>query len=163
MTDAWQAPARNSYVLLQVGSRSFALSADIVAELAPPVRLHNFPHATPLLVGVIVRRGRIVPVFDVGPVLLGRCSSAHRFYLIARRRFGNSSELAAIPVTGECELASGLAYPPEMGRQRYIAGTLPIGSEDVDVLDLEALLAAAPVAPAASTKAPASSSTEAQP
>ena len=33
-----------------------------VAELAPPVRLHTFPHTTPLFAGVIVRRGRIVPV-----------------------------------------------------------------------------------------------------
>jgi len=147
MTAAAQASARNSYVLLQLGERRFALHADIVAELAPPVRLHNFPHTTPLVVGVILRRGRIVPVYDVGPVLIGRSSSAHRFYLIARRRFGNSTEPSAIPVTGECELASGQANPPEMGRQRYIAGTLPIGSDDVDVLDLEALLTAAPIAP----------------
>lgn len=146
MTAAAQTAARNSYVLLQVGNRRFALNADLVSELAPPVRLHNFPHATPLVVGVIVRRGRIVPVYDVGPVLLGRSSSAHRFYLIARRRFGNTSEASAIPVTGECELASGQAHPPEMGRQRYIAGTLPIGSEDVDVLDLEALLTSTPLA-----------------
>jgi chemotaxis signal transduction protein len=147
MTGAAQAPARNSFVLLQVGERRFAVKAEIVAELAPPVRLHNFPHATQLIVGVIVRRGRIVPVYDVGPVLLGRSSPSHRFYLIARRRFGNATEASAIPVTGECELASGEAHPPEMGRQRYIAGTLPIGSEDVDVLDLEALLTAGPLQP----------------
>lgn len=144
MTAAAQTQSRNSYVLLQVGNRRFALSADLVSELAPPVRLHSFPHATTLVVGVIVRRGRIVPVYDVGPVLLGRSSSVHRFYLIARRRFGRASEPTAIPVTGECELASGQAHPPEMGRQRYIAGTLPIGSEDVDVLDLDVLLASAP-------------------
>jgi len=145
--DAAQATARDSYVLLQVGNRRFALRADIVSELAPAVRLHNFPHATPLVVGVIVRRGRIVPVYDVAPVLLGRGSSVHRFYLIARRQFGNATEASAIPVTGECELASGEAHPPEMGRQRYIAGTLPVGSEDVDVLDLDVLLTSAPVSP----------------
>lgn len=146
MTATAQSVARNSYVLLQVGNRRFALNADLVSELAPPVRLHNFPHTTPLVVGVIVRRGRIVPVYDVGPVLLGRSSPSHRFYLIARRRFVNPSEAGAIPVTGECELASGQAHPPEMGRQRYIVGTLPIGSEDVDVLDLEALLTSNPLA-----------------
>jgi chemotaxis signal transduction protein len=146
MSPAAQSSRRNSFVLLHVGGRRFALNADLVSELAPPVRLHNFPHATPLVVGVIVRRGRIVPVYDVGPVLLGRRSPGHRFYLIARRRFGGTIEASAIPVAGECELASGEAHPPEMGRQRYIAGTLPIGSEDVDVLDLEALLTAAPLA-----------------
>ena len=63
---------RSSFVLLQVGDHRFALPADIVAELAPPVRLHTFPHTSPLLAGVIVRRGHIVPVYDVAPTLLGR-------------------------------------------------------------------------------------------
>ena len=103
----------NSFVLLQVGERRFALPADIVAELAPPVRLHAFPHTSPLVAGVILRRGHIVPVYDVGPVLAGRSFSAHRFYLVARRTFGAAHELSAIPVNGECELASGRILPPQ--------------------------------------------------
>ena len=75
-----------SFVLLQMGDRRFALPAEIVSELAPPVRLHTFPHSTPLVSGVIVRRGRIVPVFDVSSVLTGKSSFNHRFYLIAKRR-----------------------------------------------------------------------------
>ena len=47
-----------SYVLLQIGERRFAMPAKNVSELAPPVRLHEFPHTTPLVAGVIVRRGR---------------------------------------------------------------------------------------------------------
>ena len=66
-----KARERDSFVLLQVGDRRFALPARIVAELAPPVRLQHFPHRSPLLAGVIVRRGRIVPVYDAGPVLIG--------------------------------------------------------------------------------------------
>lgn len=131
---------QNSYVLLQVGDRRFALRADIVSELAPPVRLHTFPQTSPLVVGVIVRRGRIVPVYDVGPVLLGKRSPSHRFYLVARREIGRVCEPAAIPVTGECELATAEAQPPEGERPKYVLGTVSVGLESVDVLDLETLV-----------------------
>jgi chemotaxis signal transduction protein len=132
----------NSFVLLQIGSRRVALPAGLVAELAPPVRLHEFPHTSGLLAGVIVRRGRIVPVYDAGLVLGGRRSSfSHRFYLIARRQIGQASELSAIPVNGECELATGEMQPPAMDRPAYIAGTLAVGDDSLDVLNLDGFTA----------------------
>jgi chemotaxis signal transduction protein len=132
----------NSYVLLQVGERRFAMRADIVEELAPPVRLHSFPHTSPLIVGVIVRRGHVVPVYDVGPVLLGKHSPAHRFYLVARRQFGETIESSAIPVNGECELATGDVQPPREGRPEYVTGILETAVEKLEVLNFEALMIA---------------------
>jgi chemotaxis signal transduction protein len=137
---------RKSWVLLHVGNRRFALPAESVIELAPPVRLHNFPHTSELIAGVIVRRGRIVPVYDVSPVLCGRESSVHRFYLIAERTFGPSnetSEASAIPVNGECELATSEMQPPQGNAPPYFAGTLAIENENIDVLDLQKLVSAA--------------------
>jgi chemotaxis signal transduction protein len=136
---------RKSWVLLHVGNRRFALPAESVMELAPPVRLHNFPHTSRLIAGVIVRRGRIVPVYDVCPVLCGRESSVHRFYLIAERAFGagnEASEASAIPVNGECELASGEMLPPQENAPPYFAGTLAIENANIDVLDLQKLVSA---------------------
>ncbi len=78
---------RKSWVLLHVGNRRFALPAESVMELAPPVRLHNFPHTSRLIAGVIVRRGRIVPVYDVAPVLCGRESSVAPLLSHRRARF----------------------------------------------------------------------------
>ncbi|MGA8223780.1 MAG: chemotaxis protein CheW [Candidatus Acidiferrales bacterium] len=134
----------NSFVLLQVGERRFALPADTVAELAPPVRLHTFPHSSALVAGVIVRRGRIVPVYDVAPALLGTKSPAHRFYLIAQRDFGDALEPSAIPLNGECELATAEMQPPATGRPAYVSGTLAVGDESVEVLDFEALVSPQP-------------------
>ncbi len=134
--------ARKSWVLLHVGNRRFALPAESVMELAPPVRLHNFPHTSKLIAGVIVRRGRIVPVYDVAPVLCGRESSVHRFYLVAERAFGSASEASAIPVNGECELATGEMQPPQENAPAYFAGTLAIENENIDVLDLQELVSA---------------------
>ncbi|MGH9712328.1 MAG: chemotaxis protein CheW [Candidatus Acidiferrales bacterium] len=133
-------PDRSSFVLLQVGERRFALPSNIVTELAPPVRLHTFPHTSPLVAGVIVRRGQIVPVYEVAPTLLGTESPTHRFYLIAQRKFGKSSEASAIPLNGECELATAEIKPPADGRPGYISGTLEIGDESVELLNLEALV-----------------------
>jgi chemotaxis signal transduction protein len=130
----------NSYVLMQIGNRRFALPAGIVSELAPPVRLHTFPHKSPLVSGVIVRRGRIIPIYDVASILLGRSSSVHRFYLVARREFAEGPEPSAIPVSGECELATAELQEITVERPSYVLGRLIIDGDAIDVLNFDALV-----------------------
>ena len=137
--------AQRSFVVLQIGHRRFALPAETVVELAPPVRLHRFPHTSPLLAGVIVRRGRIVPVYDAASLLVGRSSTGQRFYLIARRRTNQTSDLGAIAVNGECELASGALLPPAAEHSAWVTGTLALRDDSVEVLDFS-VLAASPSA-----------------
>ncbi len=134
--------AAQKFVLFPLGARRFALPSARVAELAQPDHLHTFPHTTPLLAGVLVRRGRIVPVFDVADALKMRNAPGRKFYLIATRAFANSSEWTAIPVTGECELASAEVRPRAGQLPEYVTGLLSLaGSEIVEVLDLELLFA----------------------
>ena len=76
--------AANSFVLLHIGERRFAFPASLVTELAPAVRLHRFPHTTSQLLGVIMRRGKIVPVYDPRSVFGAKRSSANLFYLARR-------------------------------------------------------------------------------
>lgn len=130
----------DSFVLLQLAEHRFALPAGLVAELAPPVRLHSFPHTSPLLSGVIVRRGRILPVYDAIRALSGKSSLAHRFYLVARRQFGETSEMSAIPVDGECELVTSDLRPPAESAPSYISGEITAAGESVGVLNIEALI-----------------------
>lgn len=130
-----------AFVLLQVGDRRVALPANVVSELAPPVRLHVFPHSSRFITGVIVRRGRIVPVYDANSGFAPQNSSAQRFYLIAHRRLGKIAELGAIPVNGECELVSAEMQAPTAERPAYVTGTIAVGEELLDVLDLEAFIA----------------------
>ena len=132
--------AQGSFIVLQMGHRRFALRADAVVELSPPVQLHTFPHTSDGVTGVIVRRGRLVPVYDAAPILVGRSFSNQRFYLVARRRIGHATELGALPVNGECELASGEMQPPAPDWPAYVCGMLPIGEESVGVLDFDALV-----------------------
>ena len=139
----------SSFVLFRAGDRRFALPASVVAELAPPLQLHLFPHTSALVAGVIVRRGRIVPVYDAVPGLAGGNISGQRFYLIARREFGAAGELSAIPVDGEGELATGEMEPPSPGLPDYVVGMLPIGGEPIEVLDFGAVVASQSAAPEA--------------
>jgi chemotaxis signal transduction protein len=134
------APER-SYVLFPLGKKRFALPAEMVAELARPDNLQTFPHRTPLLAGVLVRRGRIVPVCDVAQVLLGPDAPPRKFYLIAQRQGESRQEWTAIPVTGECELAMLAPVPPEGEQPAYVTGVLEAGDERITVVDLEKLIA----------------------
>jgi hypothetical protein len=127
----------DSFVLLQIAGRRFALAASTIAELAPPVRLHAFPHGSPLLTGVIVRRGRIVPVFDASRALSGRTSLGHRFFLIARQHFGDAAEMGAIPLDGECELVSGNPRPAAADQPSYVTSEINFGADRIGVLDLQ--------------------------
>ncbi len=140
---------RNSFVLLRIGAHRFALPAGLVAELAPPVKLHKFPHTSGSVSGVIIRRRRILPVYDAGSLLLGKEAHGQQFYLVARCA-GEGRELSAIPVSGECEMATGEIRPAESGHPAHVAGTIAIGGDSVDVLDLEALIMSAPAKAAAS-------------
>jgi chemotaxis signal transduction protein len=92
------------------------------------------------LTGVLVRRGRIVPVCDVAQVLVGPAAPLRKFYLIANCKIGARQELTAVPVTGECELASAALLPLTGQEPPYIGGLLAMGSETVEIVALEKLV-----------------------
>lgn len=133
--------AQKSFVLFPLGKKRFALPAEKVTELAIPDHLQSFPHRTPLLTGVLVRRGRIVPVCDVAQALVGADPPPRKFYLIANRKLESGTEWTAIPVTGECELSSAEPQNPEGALPEYVVGVLSLGNEFVEVLNLEKLIA----------------------
>ncbi|HLJ25983.1 MAG TPA: chemotaxis protein CheW [Candidatus Angelobacter sp.] len=130
----------NSFVLFPLGGKRFALPAEKVTELAIPDSLQTFPHRTPMLAGVLVRRGRIVPVCDVAQVLVGPDAPPRKFYLIANRQFDCRNEWTAIPVTGECELTNGEPQQPDSRFPGYVMGVLALENEIVQVLSLEKLI-----------------------
>jgi chemotaxis signal transduction protein len=91
---------------------------------------------------VLVRRGRIVPVCDVAQVLVGPAAPPRKFYLIANCKRESRTELTAVPVTGECELATAPCSPPSGKEPLYISGLLAMGEETVEIVALEKLISA---------------------
>jgi len=128
-----------AFVLLRLGDRRFALAAHHIAELVAPSRIFRFPHRTPKVEGVILRRGRIIPVCDVGDILIGKSVLARRFYLLAVRNYITQKEWVAIPVTGECELINAELTPAGESDAPHVSGWLSHNGEVIEVLNLDAL------------------------
>lgn len=137
-----------SCVLLRLGERRFALTADQVAELAAPSRIFRFAHRTPEIEGVILRRGRVVPVCDIAEKLTGKRLTQRRFYLIAARKHDSSVDWIALPVSGECELIQADVTPAGSSDGPHVAGWISHNGEVIEVLHLPA------VTPTASSSAP---------
>lgn len=128
-----------SFVLLRLGERRFAVAATQISELVAPSRIFRFPHRTARLEGVILRRGRIVPVCDVAEILLGKGLTSRRFYLIAVRHYGSQSEWVALPVTGDCELIAAEMMDAGETDAPHVAGWLSHNGEVIEVLNLDVL------------------------
>ena len=128
-----------SFVLLRLGERRFAVAANQIAELVAPSRVFRFPHKTSRLEGVILRRGRIVPVCDVSEMLLGKRLTSRRFYLIAVRNYGKQKEWVAMPVSGECELINSEMMAASESDAPHVAGWLSHDGDVIEVLNLDTL------------------------
>lgn len=152
-----------SFVLVPLGSRRIAFAAESVIELSAPEKVQNFPHATPWICGVIVRRNRVVPVCDVGKLFGGEPLWPSRFYLIAEWQEAGVRDWCAIPVAGECELASAEGVlpvgpiDPQIGpRAPFVSGLLPSRGEEIEVVDLAKLIEARRIALESPGREPAS-------
>lgn len=128
-----------SCVLLRLGERRFALTAEQIAELVAPSRVYRFAHRTPEIDGVILRRGRVVPVCDVAEKLTGKKLTYRRFYLVATKRRGAGLDWVALPVSGECELITADLTPAGESDSPHVAAWLSHDGEVIEVLNLDAL------------------------
>jgi chemotaxis signal transduction protein len=127
----------NKYVVFPLGKQRFAVAATQVTELASKGTPQTFPHTTPSLLGVLVRRSTVVAVCDVAPALNIVTQGDSKFYLIAECTVGGKREPVAMPVTGECVLAEAAMAPKE---ERFGLGVVDSQGEQITVLDLDALV-----------------------
>jgi chemotaxis signal transduction protein len=137
-----------SCVLLRLGERRFALAAEHIAELVAPSRVFRFAHRTTEIDGVILRRGRVVPVCDLAERLTGKKLTYRRFYLVATQRRGATLDWVALPVSGECELITADLTPAGGSDSPHVAAWLSHDGEVIEVLNLDALMPL-PATPAA--------------
>lgn len=130
-----------SFVVTQIGNRRVALPGEGVSELIASPVVHTFPHTTPLLAGVVVRRGCILAVLDLGFGVFGKQSPPGRFFLVFERQVGGRKDHCAIPIQGQCEFVSGFLFPSEE-KDAPAIGFLDLNGERIPVLDLELTIAA---------------------
>jgi chemotaxis signal transduction protein len=128
-----------SFVLLRLGERRFAVAAAQVAELVAPSRIFRFPHKSAALEGVILRRGRMIPVCDIAERLGGKKLTTRRFFLLATRKLGLQLDWIAIPVSGDCELINSDMMEAGSHDAAHVEGWLSHGGEVIEVLRLAVL------------------------
>src|SRR5262245_45923881 len=128
-----------SFVLLRLAERRFALPAAQVAELVAPSRIFRFPHRSPAIEGVILRRGRMIAVTDISERLNGKKLTARRFFLLATRTFGTQLDWIAVPVSGDCELVTTDLMESSANDSPHVAGWLSHAGEVIEVLRLSVL------------------------
>jgi chemotaxis signal transduction protein len=129
------------FVVFPAGELHCAVPAASVAELTLPQEVYTFPHTSSEILGVILRRGRVIPLYDLAGLLkLPACAPAH-YHLIALRHTAEASELAAIPVSGECGLVSADVLPAKQAAPGVV-GELIWDSRSYQLLDLDQLIAA---------------------
>jgi chemotaxis signal transduction protein len=131
--------ALQSFVLLRLGERRFALPASQVAELVAPSRVFRFPHKSPALEGVILRRGRMIALCDIAEQLTGKKLDTRRFNLLATRKYERQLDWIAVPVSGECELINAEMMDASSNDSPHVEGWLSHGGEVIEVLRLSAL------------------------
>ena len=66
------------FLLLQLGSDSYAIEAHQVVEVLPVVKLKTLPQAPAGIAGVFTYRGRAVPVLDLVQLAVGRPAHQRR-------------------------------------------------------------------------------------
>ena len=130
-----------AFVMFQAGHRRIAFPRECVRELIASPSLFWFPHTTPSIAGVVLRRGRILPVLNLEPGVACTPALQARFFLVVERNISGSLERCAIPIEGECELVTGIMIPAE-GEGGIAIGYLDLNGEQIEVLDLEKAIAA---------------------
>ncbi len=106
-----------------------------------PNEVYGFPHTSREILGVILRRGKVIPLYDLAGLLkLPECAPA-QYHLIAVRHTAEATELAAIPVSGECDLVSADVLPAKSPAPGVV-GELIWDDQSYELLDLDKLIAA---------------------
>ncbi len=127
-----------TFVVFPLGGKRFALPATDVAELSHSGTMQSFPHATPEILGVLVRRGEILPIWDLAGTLLGEGESDLKYWMVTRRN-SIAEESTAVPVSGECRMHHAEMQPAPQGAPAWVRGVLQLEDHPVDVLDLTRL------------------------
>jgi chemotaxis signal transduction protein len=142
------------FLLFSATSRQYAIPAELVAELTAPSPVHVFPHRSREIAGVILRQGRVIPLYHVAALMpLADASAAEavstpapsataearlQYQVIVAREFAGASERAAFTVDGACDLVSAELRPANAPGQG-VAGELELSGKTYTVLNLDHL------------------------
>jgi len=137
--DAW-------YFAVRLGEGRYAFDAPLVTEVVRLGPLTRLPAAPPFLPGVFTHRGEILPVLDLGELLLRRGTELEPG---ARAAVVQAGPWRVAVVADEIEGLLSVPRrrleqpPPGHGASEFLRAVAVDGAEDLAILDMVRLVAAA--------------------
>lgn len=126
------------FVTFPLGEQRYALDSTQVIELLMPAPVYSFPHTMSSLEGVLVRRGKVIPVCDLREAF-GH-GPERSFYVVAQCNYLGRREVVAIPVTGDCQLVQGVRGESS-GAVEFVNAVLHTGGRAYPLLDIDQIVA----------------------
>jgi chemotaxis signal transduction protein len=149
----------HKFLLFPAGGRDCAIATERVAELTAPSTVHLFPHDSPEIAGVILRHGKVIPLYHLARLLEPQAEAAPevassasfaappsaagnmtRYQVIVDRHYAGASERAAFTADGACDLVAAELLPAKVP-SKAIAGELEWNGKTYAALDLDKLFA----------------------
>jgi len=150
----------HKFLLFPAGGRDCAIATERVAELTVPSTVHCFPHDSPEIAGVILRHGKVIPLYHLARLIEPQAEavpeaasaaplaappnaagSVTRYQVIVERRYAGASERAAFTADGACDLVTAELLPAKDTAAKAIAGELEWNGKTYAALDLDKLFA----------------------
>ncbi len=143
------------FLLFPVAGGHCAIAAERVSELTASLPVHAFPHGSREIAGVILRQGRVIPLYDLATLLRQPQAGAARasagvapwaeapsqYQVIVVRQLAGVSERAAFTVNGACDLIAAELLPAKIPGQA-VAGEIEWRGKRHAVLNLDKLFSA---------------------
>ena len=151
-----------------IGAEDYAIESRRVIEVLPLVAARPIPHMPDFLRGVFTHRGRLIPLVDLGWLLINQPLRETLSTRVIVVEFSSGPEdrrirlgVAAENVVSLCSSSDAETSLPTLqtARAPYLGRLLRIGGRTVQVLDVEPLVPAALLASLAGLTAPTPAST----
>lgn len=138
-------------LMVEIGGETFAIDAATIVEVAPLVAAREIPGSAASARGLVVFRGAITPVFDLGIVLFG-IPTADRLgarIVVHQLKTDDRSKRTIgliVPRVGEilhvdATKSNRTTFRFHLGGAAYLETTLKIGESIVPLIDLNAMIA----------------------
>jgi chemotaxis-related protein WspB len=126
-------------LLTQIGNVRFAVDARAVVEVVPRVALHPAPPAAGALAGLLLYRGRIIPVIDLGQALAGAPTPARLSarILIASCKVAQSPQQVGFIVEQVTEARRLAHLQPQGGASDVVGRVISADEGVIHLLDLD--------------------------
>jgi purine-binding chemotaxis protein CheW len=130
------------YLIFRLGTQQYALPIDQVVEVAAMVELVQTPEVNAEFLGLANRHGRVVPILDLRPIFGHTASAIDMTTLFIVAQLGSQMVGLVVDEVRQIVYVTPEQVAPASRRETYIQGVLTLAMRLIQVIALEAVLAA---------------------